>query len=181
MADASYGPKVYNKQGGDELIVASGGVLDVESGGALKLAGVQLTAGAAELNAVADSGVVTNFTMAAAAAASNVTEVTITAVDAAGATVAAVHNFDVWLSDAASGAGLTSTTASGTVTAKAASGAVVGTDTAKKALRAQTLATGVFILEITDTAKTAFKVAAVIPGTGKTVVGITLAAGDYGA
>jgi hypothetical protein len=34
MADTTYQPKVYNKQGGDELIVASGGELKVESGGA---------------------------------------------------------------------------------------------------------------------------------------------------
>ena len=33
MADATYGPKVYHKQGGDELVVASGGVQTVESGG----------------------------------------------------------------------------------------------------------------------------------------------------
>lgn len=44
MPDASYGTKVYHKQGGDELIVASGGSLDVESGGALKIAGSDRTA-----------------------------------------------------------------------------------------------------------------------------------------
>jgi hypothetical protein len=33
MADKSYTPKVYRKQGGDELIVASGGIMKVESGG----------------------------------------------------------------------------------------------------------------------------------------------------
>lgn len=33
MADASYIPKVYHKQGGDEQVVASGGTLRVESGG----------------------------------------------------------------------------------------------------------------------------------------------------
>lgn len=53
-ADATYQPKVHRRQGGDQLSVASGGVLDIESGGALKLAGTQMTATAAELNAVAD-------------------------------------------------------------------------------------------------------------------------------
>lgn len=53
MADETYTPKVYRKQGGDELIVASGGLIDIESGGALKLAGVEVTAGAAELNIAA--------------------------------------------------------------------------------------------------------------------------------
>lgn len=37
MADATYQPKVYRKQGGDELVVASGGSITVESGGALDL------------------------------------------------------------------------------------------------------------------------------------------------
>ena len=37
MADASYQPKVYRKQGGDELVVASGGTITVESGGTLAL------------------------------------------------------------------------------------------------------------------------------------------------
>lgn len=35
MADASYQPKVYRKQGGDELVVAEGGVITVESGGSI--------------------------------------------------------------------------------------------------------------------------------------------------
>ena len=60
MADATYTNKVYHKQGGDELVVASGGALTVESGGTLTVAGVtvdettlamtDLTASAVELN-----------------------------------------------------------------------------------------------------------------------------------
>ncbi len=46
----SYQPLTYRAEGGDKIVVASGGVLDVESGGALKLAGVQVTASAADLN-----------------------------------------------------------------------------------------------------------------------------------
>lgn len=38
MADATYQPKVYRKQGGDELVVASGGTITVEDGGILALA-----------------------------------------------------------------------------------------------------------------------------------------------
>lgn len=114
----------------------------------------------------------------AAAGAANITEVTITAKDGAGNTVAAVHNIDVWLSDDVAGEGLTGTTASGTVTNKAASGIVLSTYTAKKALRVQSLKTGVFVLEITDTAKTAFKVCASIAG--RTVVLATLVTGNYG-
>ena len=50
MADTTYMPKTYRKDGGDTHVIASGGVLDVESGGALKLAGVAITPTAAELN-----------------------------------------------------------------------------------------------------------------------------------
>lgn len=60
MTDATYIPKVYHKQGGDELVVASGGALTIESGGTLTVAGVTvdettlamtgLTASAIELN-----------------------------------------------------------------------------------------------------------------------------------
>lgn len=39
MADETYGPKVYLKQGGDELVVASGGKITVESGGAIENSG----------------------------------------------------------------------------------------------------------------------------------------------
>ena len=44
MSDATYQSKVYMKQGGEELVVASGGVITVESGGALKLDGSAVTA-----------------------------------------------------------------------------------------------------------------------------------------
>lgn len=50
MADASYQPKVYRKQGGEEFIVASGGTLEIESGGTLKLDGTIVSATAAELD-----------------------------------------------------------------------------------------------------------------------------------
>lgn len=36
MADASYNSKVYMKQGGDELVVASGGKITVEAGGSVQ-------------------------------------------------------------------------------------------------------------------------------------------------
>lgn len=176
---------------GGSLDVESGGDLDIESGGSLKIAGTAVTSTAAELN-ILDSVTATagelnltdnmpaSITFAAASAAANIAEVTITVKDAAGATIASVFNLDVWLSDAATCAGLTATAASGTVTVKSASGAVMGTDTAKKALRVQTLASGVFILEITDTAKTTFFPCATLPSTGATEIGTILATGDYG-
>jgi len=50
MADASYQSKVYIKQDGDELVIASGGSIDIESGGAFKIGGTAVTATAAEIN-----------------------------------------------------------------------------------------------------------------------------------
>lgn len=44
MPDLSYGPKIYTKQGGATEVVASGGAINIESGGALQLAGVDVTA-----------------------------------------------------------------------------------------------------------------------------------------
>jgi hypothetical protein len=136
-----------------------------------------VTATAAELNLL--DGAPANITFAAAAGAANVCEVTITMKDAAGATLAGVRNFDLWLSDAATGAGLTATTASGAVTAKASSGADLGALTAKKMLRAQTKADGTFVLSITDTSKTGFYVAAQVAQLGPKISS-QLVTGNYG-
>lgn len=162
-------------EAGSSLVVA--GTIDVT--GAQKIGGVALSASAAEINAAADgTGVTVTFSIAAAGA--NVSEVTCTVKDGAGGTVAVVHHLDIYLTDVATGVGLTGTTASGTVTAKAANGVVLSTYTAKKALRVQTLASGVFILEITDTAKSGFFVAVVVPVTGKVAVSAQLVTGSYG-
>ena len=56
MADATYTPKTYREQGGDRMVIASGGSfdvessgeLDIESGGALKIAGTDVTAALSE-------------------------------------------------------------------------------------------------------------------------------------
>lgn len=129
-------------------------------------------------NRVALLGRPFSVTMTPAAGTTNQTLVTCQLVDHEGTSVAAVMNFDLWLSDAATGAGLTATTASGTVAA-GASGADVATLTSKKALRVQSNASGVYILAITDSAKTAFKVCAQMPD-GAVIVGATLATANYG-
>ncbi len=137
-----------------------------------------VTASTAELNLVDD--LPADVTFAYAAGAANISEATITVVDAAGTAIAEAFTLDVSLSDAATGIGLTATSASGTVVAKSASGEDRQTITSKKNLLVQTLATGIYILEITDTAKTGFFPCAIIPGTGKTAVGAALVTGDYG-
>lgn len=130
---------------------------------------------------VAGSATVGSATFTFTAGAANVAEVAIALVDGGDSAVASGQPFTVWLSDSAAGVGLTATSASGTVTAKAASGEVFGTLTAKKALVVQPLATGIFTLEITDTAKTTFYVAVQNPATGQVIVSRIMATGDYGA
>lgn len=115
------------------------------------------------------------------AGAANVSNVKLQVVNKDGNAIAGVFNLRVYLSDASSGVGLTGTTASGTVQAKANSGTVNGALTAKKALDVTTLADGSFTLEITDSAKTLFYVAASNPSTGLVVVSRKLVTGDYGA
>lgn len=118
-------------------------------------------------------------TIAAAAAGTNVCEVTYTVKDINGTAMTVPTLLTVYLSDSSAGTGLTATSASGTVTAKAASGEVFGTLTSKKALTVQTLANGTFVLEITDTAKTTFYPCCYIAGKAPTV-GTILATGNYG-
>lgn len=118
-------------------------------------------------------------TITPAAGGSNVSEVTIQINNAAGVAVAYPVVLDVLLSDAATGAGLTATTASGAVAAKSASGTDLSTLVSKKALKVQTKADGTYILSITDTAKTGFYVVAHIPGLPP-VVSSALVSGNYG-
>ena len=49
MADATYLPKTYRKNGGDELVIASGGILNIETGGVVNTNGTQGAALTAQL------------------------------------------------------------------------------------------------------------------------------------
>lgn len=49
----SYEPKTYRKNGGDDFVIASGGSIDIESGGALKLGGVDKTTALTNLLGIA--------------------------------------------------------------------------------------------------------------------------------
>lgn len=51
-----YSAKVYQKQGGDELVVAAGGKITIEDGGVLELAGTELEASADEMNLLSGAG-----------------------------------------------------------------------------------------------------------------------------
>ena len=118
----------------------------------------------------------TNATATVAAGAANVSLVTIKARNPNGLPVPGAI-FDVYLSDSAVGDGLTATSASGTVVNNGA-GQDLETVTAKKHLRVQAGDAGTYVLEITDTAKTAFHVFVVIGGRPIRVA--TLATASYG-
>lgn len=130
---------------------------------------------------VESTNVSTSVSYAFTAGAANVAEIAISVLDGDGVLLTGARPLIVWLSDAATGAGLTGTSASGTVQAKSASGADFGVLTAKKALIAQPLATGIYTLEITDTSKTTFYVCVQDPYSGRVVVSRIMATGDYGA
>lgn len=121
-----------------------------------------------------------NATITPAASTANVSLVTIQFKDANNNNVAYPVNFDLWLSDAATGAGLTGTLASGAIVA-GASGIIFGADiVTKKVFKCQSTAAGLFILSITDTAKTGFYVCVTTPGDGQPIVSAQLVAGNYG-
>ena len=159
-----YITKNYREQGGEKWVV--GGELDVT--GTLKMGDLTLNTQVAQVT----------FTPAAGAA--NVCDVVIQAKDANGTNVARPVLLIVWLSDAATGLGLTATAASGTVQAKSASGADFGVLTAKKALVVQTLATGAYTLEITDTSKTGYYIGATMLGATGQTISAHLVTANYG-
>ena len=109
---------------------------------------------------------------------SNITLVSLQLQNKDGNAVPGVQSLDVWLSDAATGIGLTGTTASGAVAA-GASGTDIGVYTTKKAIRVTTDANGKYICSITDSAKTLFYVAAALPANGRVFVSRQLVTGDY--
>lgn len=119
---------------------------------ATALSNLGLTATAAEANLL--DGACSTVTIAlAASATTDGMDITVTAKDAAGATLAAVHEFVMHASDAATGIGLTADAFSGDLTASA--GAILGALTAKKAWVIQTAATGIFTATLVDSANPA--------------------------
>ena len=58
MADDSYQPKTYRRQGGDEFVVASGGTITVESGGAVANTGTLTNTGT-----ITNTGILANTSL----------------------------------------------------------------------------------------------------------------------
>ena len=112
-------------------------------------------------------------------ASSNIANVTFQVSDALGNAFSGVFQFDLMLSDAATGLGLTATTASGGIAAAASGGTVIGVLTTSKAVKIQTNASGAFILAITDTSKTGFYPVAFFGAYNAAIVGAQLTTASY--
>ena len=122
-----------------------------------------------------------NFAITNAVGASaNICNVSFQLQDVFGNPISTVFGFDLYLSDAATGVGLTATTASGGIAAVASDGTILGILTASKALGVTTNASGLFVLAITDTAKTLFYPCASSPS-GAIQVGAQLTTASYHA
>jgi hypothetical protein len=110
-----------------------------------------------------------------AAGASNVCIFTGTVKDAAGATIEAVHNLLVYISEAATGAGVSADSYS--TGAAVSTGVSLGALTANKVFMVQTNTSGVFAISITASAKPADQYCvAVHPLTGRPIVSAASAA-----
>ena len=108
------------------------------------------------------------------------TECEIAVCNKDGQVIPGIHMLDLYLTDSATGEGVTATDPAGNVTAKAASGTVIQIATAKKVFKAVTLSTGKFTLQILDdVTPVLLYVAAAIPGIGKIQVSRKTVAGDY--
>ena len=144
MADASYGPKTYHKQGGDEFVIASGGKITVETGGVID-----------------NKGAVQGATIVVGAEITNVRIITIQLTDANGADIA--HSAAVQIAVLADANG------DAFVTTGGSTGIAIGTDgalltiVAKKAFLATSEADGDIDLTWTDTGTEAAYLAVILP------------------
>lgn len=89
MADATYTPLVYRKQGGNELVVASGGTITIEDGGTITGAQLTHTARSVWFNLDNGSGTTIDDVILVPAAAITITAARIVYVDTTSGTVAA--------------------------------------------------------------------------------------------
>ena len=143
----------------------------------LMLGGVLVTSTAAELNGLNDSASNVTIVYSTGTGTDNIV-VTITVVDAAAVAIDAVQKLEVFITDDDIGGVLTSTAASGALTAT--TGAVLTALTAKKHITCTTAATGIVVLDLVDSANTAGERFCVVnPVNGKVIVGDETVAGDY--
>lgn len=150
MVDATYQPAVYRKQGGSELVVASGGTITVETGGVIN-----------------DKGAVAGATITVGAENTNVRAITVQLTDAAGNDIATRQAVQIAVLADANGDAFATTGGS--------TGIAIGTDgallaiVAKKLFAAISEADGDIDLTWTDTGTEAAYLAVILPN-GKMVI-----------
>lgn len=113
-------------------------------------------------------------------ASANIANVLFQIQDVDGVAIAGVFTFSLYLSDSATGAGITAVTPSGGIAAVTSDGAILGVGTTSKAVDVVTNAAGLFGLAITDTAKTGFYPCVILPN-GSVQVGAQLTTASYHA
>lgn len=128
-----------------------------------------VTSSGGTLNDAADPDVPVTFTVAlAASVTTDGMDITITAKNGDGTTLAAPVGFEWWISEAATGIGLTADSYSGAVTA--GTGAILTALTAKKHFLAVTAATGIFVATAVDSVNPTDQYVVVKQPDGKLVV-----------
>jgi len=120
------------------------------------------------------------FTITKAAGGANEVEITISPIDSDDAVLTGLRSITVWASDDSAGAGVSSTWAIDSIAAKSTFGAVLSALTANKHVIAQTNASGVLTLVLTDAATGGGYVAVENPFSGLPQL-IQVEAGDYGS
>ena len=129
---------------------------------------VNATTGAVTIAEEGPGGVVYDIALAASSTTDGM-DITITVQDQGGNTVAQTHQLEIYMSEAATGIGLTGDTYSGTLTASV--GAILSALTAKKHFTVVTAANGIFTGTLVDSANPADQYVVVVePGTGKLTV-----------
>jgi len=152
----SYNSKVHMKQGGNTLVVESGGAIDVESGGNI--------------------GRVCGCTFTIGAEATNVINVGLQLTDANGDDLDEVVCVQAFLSDASTGIGI-SGTAPATSVAIGTDGAIIAEHVTKLAWMLQSESDGDIDLDITETGADTWYLVVVLPdGTQVVSDAITFAA-----
>ena len=129
------------------------------------------TTGAATLINMAEGTAPWTVSIAAAAGATNAILYTVTVLDSDGNTLADVYSFEIYMSEAATGIGVTADTYSGDLVAS--TGSLISSITAKKHWSVTTAATGIFAGSLTDTNTPADQYMVVQnPATGEIVVSV---------
>ena len=150
----SYQPKVYREQGGNKIVIASGGEIEIQSGATL-----DIQSGAT----MSQSGVPAGASFSIGTESSDIIVVGIQLNDGAGVALANRAAVTVYLSDDANGDAIASATPSGTVGAGTDGLVMPSGGDSKKLFTCVSEADGDIDLSIEDTAGSTYYVAVVLP------------------